>query len=293
MTRDSALPIFWSDGSLDVLAADEPGAYTFVPGVQPEVTSRGEPTLILVRIGAAAILQGGVQLSASPSQLNAARSALQRLPGAASPVLLDPADMTPRSAALVIRTGEPRQEQVLCKVVPSALPPYSAILHAILTPEASRLIERALAGETGHVFVTYDVRLARKRGVRVWIDGTPPLAAGRSATPPSPADAARLVDDGLASGRLTLRLEAWGGVDDDFVTAAVERAKGKAAAFVRSLAEGSATPDVREDRLSVNVLVEEPRSLALPRESDIALWFSRRRGASFVPIPPEGGRSHA
>ncbi len=163
-----SLPIVLSLDGVDVLATDTAGRYEFIPRVRPEVTGAGDPTLLLVESPGGGLLQLGVQLDVGESLLAAIGEALgpieaaRRAPDGPAPITLRPAPLVVRAARLLLT--QEGLEQVLCEAQPSGLPPYTALLRATLSREATRAVEEALHGQHGRLRAAYDVSVERQTG---------------------------------------------------------------------------------------------------------------------------------
>jgi hypothetical protein len=70
--------------------------------------------------------------------------------------------------------------------------------------------------------------------------------------------------------------------------AAVAAAKAEAAAFV-STADAGGRSGGRPPRLSIEVRLDEPRSVPSTRAGDVAEWFDASKSASIVTMPVPHG----
>ena len=62
------VPIVVSEGGVDVIAGREPQTYWFIPRVQPELTSAGAPTVLLLKHSQGGLLQAGAHFDVDLSQ---------------------------------------------------------------------------------------------------------------------------------------------------------------------------------------------------------------------------------
>jgi hypothetical protein len=85
-----------------------------------------------------------------------------------------------------------------------------------------------------------------------------------------------------------MAVKSWGPDADPVIMAAVAAAKAEAAAFVSST-EAGARPTGRPPRVSIEVRLDEPRSVPATRAGDVADWFDAGKSASIVtmPVPPD------
>lgn len=155
----SAQP-FTLDG-VDVIPRDAAGsAYAFVPGEPgPEVTSSGDPTLLLLEVAGSATLQFGTRWDVTQATLDRVRSRIARERGCdASAVQLGWAAIVvdevsvelrlPSGASTVLATGSSAQ-----------YPPFAAIFNIPLAHDRAELVKAALGGARGILSATYHATL--------------------------------------------------------------------------------------------------------------------------------------
>jgi hypothetical protein len=269
---------------IDVLRGERPSLYYVVPRVQPELAPDGHPTLVLFRMPGGGLLHAAAELDIDATRLDAVRAAAQAAAASADPIALTPAPITIGRASLVLTTAAGRV--AIADVRPAGRPPYTALFRAALTAEHAAIVEAALRGERGRMEVVYVFDIRTTAGARVCLEGhaTDTPAIG----PPLADTSGSWVDRALAAGALRMAVKSWGPDADSVVTAAVASAKAEAAAFVGA-ADASGRANGRPARLSIEVRLDEPRSVPATRAGDVAEWFDAGKSASIVtmPVPPD------
>jgi hypothetical protein len=279
-----SLPLLVHHDGIDVLGGERPSLYYVVPRVQPELAPDGHPTLVMFKMPGGGLLHAAAELDIDPPRLDAVRAAAQAAAGSADPIALTPAPITIGRASLVIAT--PAGRVAIAEVRPAGLPPYTALFRAALTAEQAAIVEAALRGERGRLEVVYVFDIRTTAGARVCIEGH---ATDTPAIGPPIADVTGTwVDRALAGGTLRMAVKSWGPDADSVVMAAVAAAKAEAAAFVCA-AEAGTRPNGRPPRVSIEVRLDEPRSVPATRAGDVAEWFDACKSASIVtmPVPPD------
>jgi hypothetical protein len=272
-----SLPLLVHHDGVDVLRGERPSLYYVVPRVQPERAPDGHPTLVLFRMPGGGLLHAAAELDIDAPRLDAVRAAAQAAAASADPVALTPAPITIGRASLVLTTSAGRV--AIADVRPAGRPPYTALFRAALTAEQAAIVEAALRGERGRMEVVYVFDIRTTAGARICLEGhaTDTPAIG----PPVTDTSGTWVDRALAAGALRMAIKSWGPDAESVVTAAVASAKSEAAAFV-SAAETGGRSGGRPPRISIEVRLDEPRSVPATRAGDVAEWFDAGKTASIV-----------
>jgi hypothetical protein len=269
---------------IDVLRGERPSLYYVVPRVRPERAPDGHPTLVMFRMPGGGLLHAAAELDIDPSCLEAVRAAAQAAAAVADPIALTPAPITMGRASLVLTT--PAGRVAIADARPAGRPPHTVLFRAALTADQAAIVEAALNGERGRLEVVYVFDIRTTAGARVCLEGhaTETPAIG----PPVSGVSGTWVDRALAAGALRMAVKSWGPDVGPVVTAAVAAAKAEAAAFVRTSDAGGRT-SAQPPRISIEVRLDEPRSVPATRAGDVARWFDAGESASIVtmPVPPD------
>jgi hypothetical protein len=286
-TGSQDLPIVVSEAGVDVIEGREPRTYWFIPRVQPELTSAGAPTLMLVKQGQGGLLQAGAHFDVDAAALQRVRARVRALAGPGAAAALTPAPLTVSHVSLVLKTDD--GDLTIADVQSSSMPPYAALFRAPLSAPGALLVEAALRGEAGRlrVIYTFDVPTVAGATVRVEVD----VERARADLGDAPSVAASLtwVEGAVASGRVRLDTRAWGTDAAPVASATMTDAKAQVAAWLRQYLSqpAAARPAARETRLAFDLRVEQPRAIRATREGDVAAWFSGGRTPLVIERPPE------
>ncbi len=280
------LPILVSEAGVDVIPGREPRTYWFIPRVQPELTAAGAPTVMLLKQAQGGLLQAGAHFDVDAAVLTRVRTRVQALAGAGAAVTLTLAPLTVTHVSLVLKTDE--GDVVLADAQASAIPPHTAIFRAPLTAPGATLVEAALRGETGRLRVIYTFELMAIAGASVRVEIDVEHARAELGHAPSMSTAAAWVDRAVQNGRVRIDAAEWGTEAAPVLTATMAEAKAKVTAWLRQyLSQPGATSFAsRETRLTIDLRLEQPRTVRSTREGDVAAWFTGGRTPLVIERPP-------
>ncbi|HVW04209.1 MAG TPA: hypothetical protein VHB78_04335 [Vicinamibacterales bacterium] len=280
------LPVVVSEDGVDVIAGREPQTYWFIPRVQPELTSAGAPTVLLLKHAQGGLLQAGAHFDVDAAVLPRLRTRVQAVTGSAEPILLTPPPLTVTHVSLVLKTDE--GDVAIADAQASAMPPYAAIFRAPLTAPGAMLVEAALRGETGRLRVVYSFEVSVMAGASVRVETDVERARADLGDEPSTATTTAWVERAIASGRVRIDVMDSGPGAEATLAATMTDAKTKVAAWLRQYLSQPRAPQTatRETRMSFELHVERPRAVRGTREGDVATWFTGGRTPLVIERPP-------
>jgi hypothetical protein len=280
------VPIVVSEGGVDVIAGREPQTYWFIPRVQPELTSAGAPTVLLLKHSRGGLLQAGAHFDVDAAVLPRLRTRVQAATGSATPILLTPAPLMVTHVSLVLKTDE--GNVAIADAQASAMPPYAAIFRAPLTTPGATLVEAALRGEAGRLRVVYSFEISVMVGASVRVEVDVERARADLGDEPSTATVAAWVERAIASGRVRIDVMESGPGAESTLAATMTDAKTKVAAWLQHYLSQPRAPQTatRETRMSFELRVERPRAVRGTREGDVATWFTGGRTPLVIERPP-------
>lgn len=167
----SGIAAFDVDGTHFYGQKDRPDTLYYLPGAPvPELDAQSRPTLMLLRMPQASILQLGAQFTLTAADQSAALAKIAARQPAFASARLQPAPISVQKAAVSMADATGKVVE-LKSTVSSGFPPYAAIFSITLTPDQAAQAIAAVNGRAGLLFVDYVIALPA--AVAATLDGAP------------------------------------------------------------------------------------------------------------------------
>ena len=255
----------------------------WLPGApQPQLTPDCKPQISLISLGDTAILQLGVQWTASQEALDQLPRHIadyQKLGGAAITKLrLTPA--TAQISRVVLKIGSADAMQEIATAHPSNTVPYAAALSASLDSSKASAAKAALGGEQGLMFIRYEASLALTNAATASLAGDVAAALSKMPQIKSSEDASVALKKFEASGVLTWKRSASANASNELRAKADAAVREKAIAMLIGIIKSRITP--AQSKIFSSAELKEASNCEVYREQDLSNWLVNSDGTQLI-----------
>ena len=263
--------------------------YNYLPITpEPETSPAGRPTLTNIPLGQGGLLQLGTRLEAKDETLEALRKELAGRLGLAEPsqVTLDMAPLQVKAALLEVGDGTGTFTEAGHSDT-SGFPPYTALFSLHTDANQQNAVVAALNGRARFLQVWYETNFFMPARASAHVEGDVRDIVSHIQNASSEEDpltlARDLLEEAIASGKISVRVEASEGTPEDLSKRAIEQAKEHLLQRLLIQTSHTSLPDLTHAKGSAELSesIEQPLQLV----TDVADWFDGH-GAGHVLIPP-------